>query len=369
MMRLIDFIIGGVLFLALAGCGKDDGGNRKEPAMRTVIVYFGADNEFAAETYEKIDSLTAGWEDYDGNLLVYSDAKGSVPRLVEIYFENGKAKNRVVRKFDDENSADPLVLNRVVTDIVRDYPATSYGMVMLSHASGWLPKETLGSARSVIIDGRDEMEMRDFAAALPVKFDFIVFDACFMGGIEVAYEFKEKADYLVVSPAEILVRPGFDYRNMMKQLMQPQADLKALSEQLYERCDRAVGISRSLTISVVKTAELENLAALSKELLQGVNAEERISLDDIQNFGYGRNAIFFDFGDYIKALYPERYNEFMNRLNSCLVYTKATPGFYSAGGGFNMIRNYSGLTIYVPQKAYPFLNNEYQKLKWTQRIY
>ena len=37
-----------------------------------------------------------------------------------------------------------------------------------------------------------EIEIEDFAKALPMKMEYILFDACLMGGVEVAYEIREK---------------------------------------------------------------------------------------------------------------------------------------------------------------------------------
>ena len=95
------------------------------------------------------------------------------------------------------------MLNRMQSD----FPAASYGMVALWHATGWVPAEMSLPAlalRSAILDsGTDEpynyMELPDFADAIPFKLDFIVFDACFMGSVEVAYELKDKAAYPVAN--------------------------------------------------------------------------------------------------------------------------------------------------------------------------
>lgn len=58
--------------------------------------------------------------------------------------------------------------------------------------------------RSVIVDGNDYMELKDFADAIPDKaFEYIVFETCFMAGIDVAYEFRDKAGYVVASSARL----------------------------------------------------------------------------------------------------------------------------------------------------------------------
>lgn len=365
-MRIYNILII-CIFLTLGACSKDEKEDIQAPVSRTLLVYFGMDNNFWPEAQEKIGAMTEGWSDYDGNLLVYVDARGSNPRLIWIHQDDsGKNVAETIKTFESENSADPAVLNRVVDYVTKHYPAKSYGMLVLSHASGWLPERTLGNARSVIVDGTHEMEMRDFAAALPVKFDFIIFDACFMGGVEVAYEFRDKADYLLLSPAEILVRPGFDYKSLPARLMGVEPDLTGVAEDLYKRF--ANSEYPYLTVSLLKTSELENLASFSAQLLRGIDGESAVDLNDIQNYGFGSNTVFYDFGDYINHLTPDRYTEFKQKLDNCLVYSKATSSYYSDATGVRPIKSYSGLTVYVEQAAYPFLNSEYKKLKWYQRI-
>ena len=102
----------------------------------------------------------------DGNIIVYQDTpfKDS-PRLMEI---DGKSEKGyiTIHTYDQENSASPQVLKRVINDVTRLYPAKSYGLIVFSHGSGWLPPHTLvNGSRSIIIDNDNEMEITDFARA------------------------------------------------------------------------------------------------------------------------------------------------------------------------------------------------------------
>lgn len=67
---------------------------------------------------------------------------------------------------------------------------------------------------------------------------------------------------------------------------------------------------RSATVSVFKMSALEPWVALSRTLLENINGEQQVDLEQIQRFGYGKNKLYFDLGDYIKALHPERFDEF-----------------------------------------------------------
>ena len=49
------------------------------------------------------------------------------------------------------------------------------------------------------------MEITDFAMALADHlFEFIIFEACYIAGIEVAYELRNKAPYIMSSDAPVV---------------------------------------------------------------------------------------------------------------------------------------------------------------------
>ena len=359
----------------LSGCVKD-----KDPVSdiprRTMLVYLGTDNNFSNEAAEKIEIFKNNWDkNIYGNLFVYADAgKNSV--LVHIYYNKrlGVIAD-TVETYQAENSANPATLTRVLNRVKNYCPAaSSYGLVVLSHGSGWLPAEMSWPsirARSVIIDtstkeDKNYMEIWDFANAIPYKLDFVVFDVCFMGAVEVAYELKEKADYVVASPAEVLV-PGFAYSTMMQHLFSPVPDVTAVAREFYEYYNSKTGYYRSATVSVVKTSELEALATVVKDITQQ-NATLS-NLNNIQTFGFGAQKIYSDLEDYLLKLSPENQNRIQTALNKCVIYKANTPSYYSMGNyTMNPINTFSGLTMYIPQPAFPIANEAYKQLKWAKRI-
>jgi hypothetical protein len=87
----------------------------------------------------------------------------------------------------------------------------------------------------------------------------------------------------------------------------------------------------------------------------------------IQCFGYGTQKIYFDLGDYIQQVAPERYAEFQTALSQCVIYKACTPSYYSAGTQtMQSIHAFSGLSTYIPQEIYPEANKLYGKLKWAK---
>ena len=246
----------------LPGCGPDEPIPEEIPVSthRTVLVYLGVDNNFHPEAQQKIKTLTANWNaNNDGNLFVYADV-GDRPALIHIYHSNRKGNIAdTLAVYPPENSAHPQSLSRVLNDVKAYRPAQSYGLTVLSHATGWLPSESSYPTpilRSVILDkGTSEsnnyMELSDFAEAIPYKLDFIIFDACFMGSVEVCYELKDRADYIVASPAEV-VSPGFVYASMMP----TQVNLKQ------EFFRRTICISFNVFVAVVPLAVVTRVLTL-----------------------------------------------------------------------------------------------------------
>jgi hypothetical protein len=401
-----------LLLMIVVGCEKDECLYDGAPVSvhRTVLVYLGVDNNFRGEAEQKIEQLKTNWnKNTDGNLLIYADA-GDCPTLIHIYHDTHKGNVAdTIEIYPSENSANPATLTRVLNRVKAYRPAASYGLVVLSHATGWLPAEMsfpTPGLRSVILDkGTNEtnnyMELSDFAEAIPYKLDFIVFDACFMGSIEVAYELKDKTEYIVASPAEVLA-PGFVYASMMQHLFTPNplkgalddvqnsknagsqksplgdigVDLVSVARDFYEYYDNQSGLYRSATVSVVRTAGLEALAEFIPNPLKGTfaAAQNNKTADSpkfpsgdigvIQCFGYGTQKIYFDLGDYIQQVSPERYAEFQTALSQCVIYKACTPSYYSAGTQtMQDIHAFSGLSVYIPQENYPEANKLYGELK------
>lgn len=344
------------------------------PRDRVLLVYMDGDNNLSWEVTAKIDALCNAWKNsLEGRLLIYKDASGAVPQLLEIVEEKGINVQKVLQTYEEENSASKEVLARVIRDVQTLYPVSSYGMFLFSHASGWLPEGRLGSprsmsvdSRSILMDGRDEMELADFADAIPDHtFDFIIFEACLMAGIEVAYELKDKTDYILASSAEI-VSPGFTeiYEKSLHYLFEPTANLPGFGKTVFNHINNLTGYECSGTFSLIKTSAVAPLAAYVHGHCDYSLANE---LDTYQRFGRSSfSHLFFDFGHYYSSLLntSDEKDELTRLLSDCVIWKAATPAFMNDYGGFP-IREHSGLTTYIIQDRYPILNDAYAELSWN----
>lgn len=392
--RVLSVLFLGMIFMTLTSCEKEVKNSKK----RNILFYIGGDCDLSGEAATKIDQIRAGWTPGKGEMLIYADRQNQGAALLRI--NNTKDANGyygldTLEVYGNENSADAAVLNRVINKVVSHYPADCYGMIFFSHASGWLPEGTLSNPRSMVIDSGDngeganrEMEYTDFAAAIPDgQFDFIILEACLMADVMSMYELRHKAQYILASSAEI-VSPGFGgrnniltetYKNEVMRLYDVQNPVNIVvsgfGQAYYDRIAAIPENSAycSTTLSVIKMDEMENLALMVKSVLQGVEFNEaNLNINEIQNFDratYTRRMRYLDLGHVMENLVSDsQYEIFNNQLEKTVVWKVATKGFL-LGERYNYyINHHSGLTTYITQSKYPFLNSVYEESAWYKAI-
>lgn len=360
----------------LMSCTLNEQTDGLEPdSERTILFYLAGDNSLSDEVQDKIDSLVAAWDEKvaaGGHLLVYADTRGAGPQLMEIHSrEQGSARAEVIETYDEENSASVAVLERVLTDMCTLYPGRDYGLVLFSHGSGWLPEGTRiapsGTTRTVAADSNSEFELRKFASAIPNnQFSFIVFESCCMAGLEVAYELKNKAHYIIASSAEML-SPGMSpvYGPLLKALFRAAPDYTAAAEAYYNYYDVQADANRSATISVINTAELEPLKKLLRSVESRVDYWDYVERESVQSFDRSEyRHLVYDLGQYLQLLATDEEQQLIEGyLEAAVPYRASTTSFMPGTDYEFAIEQHSGLTIYIPDPYLPGVNIERKKLK------
>lgn len=346
------------------------------PSGHLLFVYLGGDNNLSTESYEKLEALRLGWQTTaaDTHLLVYHDAAGAHAHLVEIRSgEGGTARIDHLQLYGDENSATGAALSRAVKDARSRYPSATCGLLVFSHGTGWLPASGGSGAsttetRTIVVDGNHEMPLTEFAEALPAGvFDYIVFEACFMAGIEVAYELRSKTPYLLASSAEI-VSPGFTdiYPHSLHYLTEGR--LEEFGNVCFKHfAGQEDAMMRSFTMSLIKTSGLEALQRLiSRNTEPVVHAADDPLIASVQPFDRYVTHLFYDFEDYYSRMLPddEKRGELSALIDDCIVWKASTESFLTNLNGFD-IRRHSGMTTYIRQDIYPALNSAYGELSWN----
>ena len=364
----VKHIIYTLLFvLLLTGCEKEEVIINKE-SLRTVLVYMAADNSLGSSTFDKqnINSMLNGATEASlngGNLIVYKDSPDTIPQLIQIT-PTGK---KLLREYPEhQNSVSVATMQEVISEVKQEFPADSYGLILWSHGSNWFPSKM--QTRAFGQDKTNWMELSDLQQALPDNgFDFIIFDACYMAGVEVMYAMKNKADYIIAAPTEIM-GSGFPYSDIIQPLFADKTDYQSICNNFYSYyVDSSTPYA---TISLIATQELDHLATATRNIMKtSFDKTKEISLNDLQRYFRPPYYGMYDFDDYISRIAPDDlYAQYRTAMDNTVIYKKHTDSFLPGYNGY-YITHYSGLSSFILRDSYGAVNKEYAKLDWYKAVY
>jgi hypothetical protein len=375
--------------LIFFACKKNDMLRRSLP-LRTVIVYMVADNNLDYFAEKDINEMERGWaNEYNGNLIVYIDrppgASPSHPVIYKIAHDTTEnITSEIIKIYSEQNSASASVLNSVISDITNLYPAQNYGLVLWSHGSGWLPPNTdVGESmpvQSVNINGEikvlpfvksfgqdesKELSIQELGPALPCHFEFMLFDACFMSSIEVLYELRNRADYIIASPTQIL-SSGFPYDETIPIIFKKTIDYNLIGSTFFNFYDKKTGISKSASIAVIKTDKLEKLAQTFNTLMKTPTFDTTIkNINNLQQFTVTNLGFFYDIVSFINSMSISQNNKdvFLSAYNKCIIYENNTPKILES----LELKSCSGISIFCPTQQKNSFFNYYKQYDWFNK--
>ena len=364
-IKIISIIL--IIPCLLSSCLDESSDDLPRLPARTVLFYMTGGNRLRDEMQEKIDALAKNWDVKGENHLLVYEGSGTVSRLLEIKKDGaGKGVVQVLQEYDAETVATPHIFSQVLNDMTHRYPGTDYGLVVFSQGTGWLPAGTYTHPYSLAEDAGRYLELPGFAEVIPDgMFRFIVFESGLMAGVEVAYELKDKTDYMLASSAEV-PSPGFTplYDKMLKYLYQRTPGLTEFAEEYLKYRQSLSGEARSATVSVLCPSQLAPLKSLLAEIEGNVTYWEWIDRTNIQYFDLrGQNHLFYDLEGYVREIgLQEQINRFADILKRTVIYQASTEEFMWGTQYGYKISQHCGLTIYIPVAQYEYLNEQRKKL-------
>ena len=378
----------------LVACNHNDEPDPvQEEDLRTVLVYIVADNNgLDSSPYyfatNDIAEMLEGFMSVDAdrnNLLVYVD-NGNKPLLYQITKDSkGAVVKKVLHEYQQQNSVYPTVMAEVYNRVFSAFPAKSYGLVLWSHGDGWLPSPANISASKASTrwfgqDGTSYMDISSLNTALnsAPHFDFILFDACFMQSVEVAYELKDRADYFIGAPNEI-PGPGAYYTELVPAMFSQANDLASTvahgyydyyaakyTGQLGSNANWTMGV----TVSVLKSSEVQALAAATAAILpKYITNGSAINVSSIYSYDPRSTYYYYDLKGLVQSLTSSDDQTLFSawsdafelavplHLTTDKTYSSFVYGMISMAGS-------SGLSAYIPRSSYVSLNTFYHSYAW-----
>ena len=119
----------------------------------------------------------------------------------------------VVQRMPELNSDDPKVLAEFISWGIQKYPAQRYGLILWDHGGQW--DGGFGGDESSKGQGLSVAELRraiqaGMAQSQQKKLEFLSFDTCLMGGLELLGSFADLASVYIANP-ELDYGDGWDY--------------------------------------------------------------------------------------------------------------------------------------------------------------
>ena len=381
-----------LLVIVLAACSNEI--PEQQPAKRsgrTVLAYLISNNKAGSlDTYLRdnvIDMYTAlGNMKESCTLLVFyrpytGDAPLSKPTLMSFYADGrGNINNvaaltgseltfdavcRIAQKkeytMNSQIATDPVVMEEVFTDMQTVAPSDSYGLILGSHASGWM-KGTSVPTKAFGDDDGYNIDIPDLADVLKNSFseklDFVLFDACMMGTAEVGYELRETTSYCIASVMETPVY-GFPYDQILPYLYSENVDYSAV-------CHEFISFNKTKdvwgTCAVMDCSQMENLAsAVKAKLSEWQDALSSVSMQNVQQYGVNSYKYFsYDVLDFFRELggksgvaetdLNEAIASIQTVLNEAVIAKECIPNPSNSSFRVDETR-FCGIGMYIPKEV------------------
>lgn len=334
---------------------------------RMILIYMAANNNLGSQGYDQSDidemviAAQRGWG--DNRVLLFHATDQRTQTLEEI--TTGGIQTLVT--YDPNTSSlDPERISQVIADSRRISPADDYGLVLWSHADGWiapLDGSNAGQRRSFGSDNGKQLDIPTLARTLePWGFNFICFDCCYMANVESLYEMRRCARWVTASAIE-LPAPGMRYDINLPLLLAPEPDLVGSAQSTFNYYNSLSGSYRTCAMSVIDLQAMPQLAAATRAIY--ASAHEPDASYTPQRFMPAglRTCYLYDFADYIEAhdgIDPQLMSNWQSALESAVVYAAATPSIWDAVA----INAHCGLSTYILRSATDATTRGYDNLQW-----
>jgi hypothetical protein len=304
------------LALSLAGCGGGGGGGDAQGVQGaaggrswTFMVYMNADNSLEVESGKDLDEMARAGFSASVATVVERDLKSTdgVDRMV--LAENGP---RIVQRLPELDMGSAETLADFIDWATTAYPASHYCLVIWNHGTGWRRIEeplTRGVSYDETNGSYLNMErLKDGVSAGP-RLDIVGFDACVMAMIEVAYQIRDSARYMVGSEHDEPAS-GWDYSAILSRLYShPQMTAAELAHAIVDSYGAAYSQAGfAATQSAVDLSQVDGFAAAIDEFagaLLDVQSGRSKSIHDARDatqcFSYDDYRDLADFAYQISA--------------------------------------------------------------------
>lgn len=396
----------------MASCADDnDVELRSNEADRTLVFYILADNNLASYMLDNVIAAESGVEQGippTSRMVVYLD-KADTTLLYEIGYmpygsENYIKYSKPIKGYPRQNSNTPTVMRKVLDDVQQLVPSRYYSLVLSAHGTGWFPKSmketsiinqrapglrdeydfsASDDAKLTRAWGYDGGNMSDEAGWMSgeelaeglsgISLDCLIFDACFMSSIELLYDLRSSARYIIASPTEVMAS-GFPYKVIVPMILGINPDLPEVAKAIVDTYrNTSFGGEHSSSIALVDCSEIEALAASVRAICVS-DSKLNVSKSSIQPMESMSRHAFYDLKGYFAAMTDDAglTADFERAFANAVAWHDNTDKVYSAYNGYipsvGEELAIEGINCYIPSDNTPVTNSFWRQTSWAKAI-
>ncbi|MCL6519058.1 MAG: hypothetical protein K6T99_04455 [Armatimonadetes bacterium] len=212
-----------LIAIIATGCGGSSGcGTSNITEKWTFLVYMCADNDLEKYALQDLNELEAIGSNKNVAIVVQIDrssgfdsSDGNWTTTRRYYVTRDSDTSHIGSILLDDMGELDMSSESVLRNFIRwgseNYPADHFVLVLWNHGRGWQTRATMLTPESSIkAINYDQSSMREMnleqlhlALVAGPRLDIVLFDACLMGMLEVAYAIDDNADIMIASEDNI----------------------------------------------------------------------------------------------------------------------------------------------------------------------
>jgi hypothetical protein len=238
----------------------------------------------------------------------------------------------------------------------RSFPASKRMLVLWDHGNGWQNVHAFESVMAATV----RLRIQDLSDVVHRQqgINVLCFDSCLMAMIEIAYQLRERVEYIVASENVVPADSGWPYDSILRTLtVRPQTEPEQVVRSIVDGfCGSYNGSGQPVTLSAIKVAAVEPavaaIDAFARELIaaciNGSREQVMFARRYSQSFGNPDYVDLFSFCDELQRLVPDKRCIFDAAEEVKKAIHRLVIG--TTRGGARSIRGAHGISVYFPDR-------------------
>lgn len=183
-----------------------------------------------------------------------------------------------------------------------------------------------------------------------------------MASIELAYEIRNFADYLIAAPTEVLADPN-PLLTCVPKLFEPNFDPIQTAQSFSRYWNTKTGVYKTGSISVIDLKEVENLTRSIAQFFKHDKLGNFPKVEHLQQFSRNNHQVFFDLKDVLEKtamLNDILIKDIERQFDRTILFNKHSDFIIRQLA----VKKCSGLNVYYPNAKNKALNAYYESLTW-----